>query len=456
MTTYDFDLVTIGAGSGGVRASRIAARHGAKVLCFEEHYLGGTCVNVGCVPKKLMVYAAHYADDFADAAGFGWTVGHREFSWRTFIDAKNAEIKRLNGIYRRLLEGAGVEIVETRARLEDDHTVVDSNGRRVTAANILVSTGGWPTKPDIPGAEHAITSNEAFFLPDLPKRVVIIGGGYISVEFAGIFHGMGAQVTQLYRGPLFLRGFDDDIRAFVAQEMRKKGIDLRLECDAKAIEKHNDAFVVTLSNGEKLETDLVMYATGRHPNTTGLGLETAGVKLDRKGAVVVDGEWRTSVPHIFAIGDVTDRINLTPIAIAEGHAVADLLFAPSGRTVDYTGVPTAVFSQPPLGTVGMTEAAAREKYGAVDVYVADFRSMKHTMSGSDERVMMKMIVEPKSDRVLGVHMVGMDAGEIVQGLAVALKAGATKAQFDATIAIHPTTAEELVLMRDKRPDPAKK
>ena len=455
MPEYDFDLVTIGAGSGGVRASRIAAQHGARVLCFEERYLGGTCVNVGCVPKKLMVYASHYAGDFADAGGFGWSVGAREFSWRRFIETKNAEITRLNGIYRRLLEGAGVEIVETRARLEDAHTVIDDKGRRVTAANILVASGGWPTKPDLPGAEHAITSNEAFFLDDLPKRVVVVGGGYISVEFAGIFHGMGAQVTQLYRGPLFLRGFDDDIRAFVAQEMRKKGIDLRLECNTTAIEKQDGGFLVRLSNGETLETDLVIYATGRHPNSGGLGLEEAGVKLTPGGAVVVDGEWRTSVPHIFAIGDVTDRINLTPVAIAEGHAVADLLFSPSGRTVDYTGVPTAVFSQPPLGTVGLTEAAARKQYGAVDVYVADFRPMKFTMSGSAERVMMKMIVEPKSDRVLGVHMVGVDAGEIIQGIAVALKAGATKAQFDATIAIHPTTAEELVLLRNKRPDPVK-
>jgi glutathione reductase (NADPH) len=454
VTQYDFDLVTIGAGSGGVRASRIAARHGARVLCFEEHYLGGTCVNVGCVPKKLMVYASHYADDLADAAGFGWTLGHREFSWPTFIAAKNAEIKRLNGIYRRLLEGAGVEIVETRAVLEDAHTVVGAEGRRVTAANILVSTGGWPTKPKTPGAEYAITSNEAFFLKDLPKRIVVIGGGYIAVEFAGIFHGMGAQVTQLYRGPLFLRGFDDEIRAFVAQEMRKKGIDLRLECDAKAIEKRGNAYRVTLSNGETLETDLVMYATGRHPNPANLGLEAAGVKLDDKGAIVVDNEWRTSVPHIYAIGDVTDRINLTPVAIAEGHALADLLFAPSGRKVDYSGVPTAVFSQPPLGTVGLTEAQAREQHGEIDVYLTDFRPMKHTLSGSDERVMMKMIVDQKSDRVLGVHMVGMDAGEIIQGIAVALKAGATKAQFDATMAIHPTTAEELVLMRDKRPEPA--
>ncbi len=453
MTTYDFDLVTVGAGSGGVRASRIAARHGARVLCFEEKYLGGTCVNVGCVPKKLMVYAAHYAEDFAGAAGFGWTVGHREFSWPTFIAAKNAEIARLNGIYRRLLEGAGVEIVESRARLVDAHTVVAANGRRVTAANILIATGGWPTKPDIPGAEHAITSNEAFFLDDLPKRVVVVGGGYIAVEFAGIFHGLGAQVTQLYRGPMFLRGFDDDIRAFLAQEMRKKGIDLRLECNAVAIEKRNGVCWVELSDGKTVEADLVMYATGRRPNSRGIGLEEAGVKLSGAGAVIVDGEWRTSVPHIFAVGDVTDRINLTPIAIAEGHAVADLLFAPSGRNVDYSGVPTAVFSQPPLGTVGLTEAAARKKYGAVDVYVSDFRPMKHTLSGSEERVMMKMIVEPKSDRVLGVHMAGADAGEIIQGIAVALKCGATKAQFDATIAIHPTTAEELVLMRDKRPDP---
>ncbi len=452
MTDYDYDLVTIGAGSGGVRASRIAANHGAKVACFEERYLGGTCVNVGCVPKKLLVYASHYGEDFADAAGFGWHVGHREFSWKKLIANKNAEITRLNSIYRRLLDGAGVEIIEKRATLKDAHTVV-ADGVEVTAANILIGTGGWPTAPDIPGAELAITSNEAFFLDDLPKRVTVIGGGYIAVEFAGIFRGLGAEVTQLYRGPLFLRGFDDEIRAFIAHEMRRKGVDLRLECNATQIEKKGDAYSVRLTNGEEMETDLVMFATGRTPNSANLGLENAGVTLAKNGAIMVDKEYRTSVPHIFAIGDVTDRINLTPVAIAEGHAVADLLFAPSGRKVDYDGVATAVFSQPPMGTVGLTEQEARKQHGAVDVYVSDFRAMKHTLSGSEERTMIKMIVDRQSDRVLGVHMVGPEAGEIIQGVAVALKCGATKAQFDSTIAIHPTTAEELVLLREKRPDP---
>jgi glutathione reductase (NADPH) len=452
LSDYDYDLVTIGAGSGGVRASRIAANHGAKVACFEERYLGGTCVNVGCVPKKLLVYASHYGEDFGDAAGFGWNIGHPEFSWKKLITNKNSEITRLNGIYRRLLDGAGVEIIEKRATLKDSHTV-SAGGVEFTAANILIGTGGWPTVPKIPGGELAITSNEAFFLENLPKRIVIIGGGYIAVEFAGIFHGLGTQVTQLYRGPMFLRGFDDDIRAFIATEMRRKGINLRLECNATQITKEGDTYAVTLTSGDILEADCIMFATGRMPNSGNLGLENAGVTLAKNGAIMVDGEYRTNVPHIFAIGDVTDRINLTPVAIAEGHAVADLLFAPSGRKVDYDGVATAVFSQPPMGTVGLTEQEARKQHGGIDVYISDFRAMKHTLSGSSERTMIKMIVDRQSDRVLGVHIVGPEAGEIIQGVAVALKCGATKAQFDATIAIHPTTAEELVLLREKKPDP---
>ncbi len=457
MATYDYDLITLGAGSAGVRASRMAARYGARVAVVEERDLGGTCVNVGCVPKKLFVYAAHFGEDFDDAAGFGWTVGGRDFAWPRLIENKNAEIARLNGVYRDLLEGAGARIIEGRARLLDAHTVAVGEDT-YTAERILVATGGWPAVPDVAGREHVITSNEAFFLESLPGTIVIVGGGYIAVEFAGIFHGLGARVIQLYRGPLFLRGFDDDVRQTLAREMGKKGIDLRFDSVVESIERRDTGdgpgFTVTLTDGGAIEAGLVMYATGRRPITKGLGLEDAGVAVNEKGAIVVDKEWRTSAPNIHAIGDVTDRINLTPVAIAEGQAVADLLFNPSGRTVGYDGVPSAVFSQPPVGTVGLTEAEARARYGAVDVYRSTFRPLKHTLSGRDEQAMMKLIVDSRSDRVVGVHMVGPDAGEIIQGIAVALKCGATKAQFDATIGIHPTTAEEFVLMREKAPQPA--
>ena len=457
MPKFDYDLITLGAGSAGVRASRVAARYGARVAVVEERYLGGTCVNVGCVPKKLFVYAAHFGEDFDDAAGFGWTVGGRDFAWPRLIENKNAEIARLNGVYRDLLEGAGVRIIEGHARLLDAHMVAVGEDT-YTAERILVATGGWPAVPDVPGREHVITSNEAFFLESLPETIVIVGGGYVAVEFAGIFHGLGARVIQLYRGPLFLRGFDDDVRQTLAREMGKKGIDLRFDSLVESIERRDTddgpRFTVTLTDGGAIEAGLVMYATGRRPITEGLGLEDAGVAVNEKGAIVVDKEWRTSVPNIHAIGDVTDRINLTPVAIAEGQALADLLFNPSGRTVGYDGVPSAVFSQPPVGTVGLTEAEARARYGAVDVYRSTFRPLKHTLSGSDEQAMMKLIVDSRSDRVLGVHMVGPDAGEIIQGIAVALKCGATKAQFDATIGIHPTTAEEFVLMREKAPEPA--
>ncbi len=457
MPTYDYDLITLGAGSAGVRASRVAARYGARVAVVEERYLGGTCVNVGCVPKKLFVYAAHFGEDFDDAAGFGWTVGGRDFAWPRLIENKNAEITRLNGVYRDLLEGAGVRIIEGRARLLDAHMVAVGE-TTYTAERILVATGGWPAVPEFAGREHVITSNEAFFLESLPETIVIVGGGYVAVEFAGIFHGLGARVIQLYRGPLFLRGFDDDVRRTLAREMGKKGIDLRFDSSVESIERRDTddgpRFTVTLTDGGAIEAGLVMYATGRRPITKGLGLEDAGVALNEKGAIVVDEDWRTSVPNIHAIGDVTDRINLTPVAVAEGQALADLLFNPSGRTVGYDGVPSAVFSQPPVGTVGLTEAEARARYGAVDVYRSTFRPLKHTLSGSNEQAMMKLIVDSRSDRVLGVHMVGPDAGEIIQGIAVALKCGATKAQFDATIGIHPTTAEEFVLMREKAPQPA--
>ncbi len=457
MPKFDYDLITLGAGSAGVRASRVAARFGARVAVVEERYLGGTCVNVGCVPKKLFVYAAHFGEDFDDAAGFGWTVGGRDFAWPRLIENKNAEIARLNGVYRDLLEGAGARILDGHARLLDAHTVAVGE-TTYSAERILVATGGWPAVPEFAGREHVITSNEAFFLDSLPGTIVIVGGGYVAVEFAGIFHGLGARVTQLYRGPLFLRGFDDDVRRALAREMGKKGIDVRFDSSVESIERRDTddgpRFTVTLADGGAIEAGLVMYATGRRPNTEGFGLEDAGVALNEKGAIVVDEDWRTSVPNIHAIGDVTDRINLTPVAVAEGQALADLLFNPSGRTVDYDGVPSAVFSQPPVGTVGLTEAEARARYGAVDVYRSTFRPLKHTLSGRDEQAMMKLVVDSRSDRVLGVHMVGPEAGEIIQGIAVALKCGATKAQFDATIGIHPTTAEEFVLMREKAPQPA--
>ncbi len=458
MAGYDYDFFVIGAGSAGVRAARIAAAHGARVAVAEDRYLGGTCVNVGCVPKKLFTYAAHFAEDFDDAEGFGWTVGDREFDWTKLIDNKNAEIARLNGIYQRLLEEPGAEIIDGRARLADPHTV-EIGERRVTAERILVATGGWPTVPEIPGREHIVTSNEAFFLEEFPDRVVIVGGGYIAVEFAGIFHGLGAEVTQLYRGPLFLRGFDDDVRAFLAEEMLKKGVDLRFNAVVERITKRGNGsgdLIVELAGGGTIEADLVMYATGRHPSTAGIGLEEAGVALDKRGAIVVDGNWRSSVENIYAIGDVTDRIQLTPVAIAEGHALADRLFGPSGRDMDYRDVPSAVFSQPNLASVGLTEAEARAELGDVDIYKSAFRPMKHTLSGRDERSLMKLIVERASDRVVGIHMIGHEAGEIIQGLAVAMKAGATKAQFDATIGIHPTAAEEFVTMRTPAPEPAAK
>ncbi len=461
MADYDFDFFVIGAGSGGTRASRIAAGHGARVGVAEERYLGGTCVNVGCVPKKLFVYASHFAEDFEDAEGFGWTVGERSHAWKKLIENKNTEIVRLNGIYERLIKGAGATLYDKRATLRDAHTIElrdpgQPNGPAevVTADKILVAVGGWPVVPEFMGSEHVITSNEAFYLEDLPKRIVIVGGGYIAVEFAGIFAGLGSKVTQLYRSDLFLRGFDIDVRMVVAEEMVKKGVDLRFNSNVECVTKQADgSLLVDLDDAETIEADLVMYATGRAPKIDGLGLEAAGIETGANGAIKVDDHWHTSVENIFAIGDVTDRIQLTPIAIAEGHALADRLFNPSGRNVGYEYIPTAVFSQPPVGTVGYTEDEARAKFGAVDIYRSTFRPMKHTLSGREERTMMKMIVDRASDRVVGLHMVGLDAGEITQGFAVAMKAGATKADFDATIGIHPTAAEEFVTMREPVPEP---
>ncbi len=444
---YDYDLFTIGAGSGGVRASRMSAAYGARVAVAEERYLGGTCVNVGCIPKKLLVYGSHFGGDFEDAAGFGWTVGERAFDWPSLIRNKDREIARLNSIYRGLLESHGVDLFEARARVLDPHTV-EVNGRKVTAANILVATGGWPTVPNVPGREHAITSNEAFHLAEMPRRVVIVGGGYIAVEFAGIFNGLGAEVTQLYRGPLFMRGFDLDVRTTLADEMRKTGIDLRFDADIAGIERNGGNLRATLKDGQTLETDAVMFATGRLPNTRGLGIEETGVELARNGAVVVDERYRTNVPSIWALGDVTDRVKLTPVALAEAMVFARNLFKGDVGAMHYRNIPSAVFSQPPVGTVGYTEEAARENCGEVDIYRADFRPLKHTLSGRDEKTMMKLIVERAGERVVGCHMVGADAGEIIQGMAVAVNCGATKADFDRTVGIHPTAAEEFVTMRE--------
>jgi len=453
MPSYDFDFFVIGAGSGGVRAARIAAGHGARVGIAEERHLGGTCVNVGCVPKKLLAYAAHFSHDFEDAAGFGWRVDERAHHWPTLIANKDKEIGRLNGVYRHMLEGAGCTLFEARARLLDAHTI-EVEGNHVTAETVLIATGGRPVVPDTPGvAEYAITSNDAFFLEGLPRRVVIVGGGYIAVEFAGIFNGLGAEVMQLYRGARFLRSFDDDVREVLAEEMAKSGIDLRFRTEVASVQKTADGLLANLTDESVIEADAVMYATGRRPNTEGLGLEAAGVRLNDHGAVTVDEDYRTSVPNIYAVGDLTDRINLTPVALAEGHALADTLFGNRPRGVGYENVPTAVFSIPPIGTVGLTEAQARRRHGAIDVYRSNFRPMKHTLSGRDERTMMKLVVERDSQRVLGCHMVGQDAPEIVQGLAIALNCGATKQDFDRTIGIHPTAAEEFVTMRIKAPDP---
>lgn len=454
MAEYDYDFFVIGAGSGGVRASRVAASFGARVAVAEDGRLGGTCVNVGCIPKKLLVYASHFHQDFEDAAmGYGWTVGESSFDWPTLIANKDREIERLNGIYARLLDQAGVTHIEGRARLVDPHTVAVGD-QRYTAQHILVATGGRPVRPSIPGAEHAITSDEAFALEGLPQRVLIVGGGYIAVEFAGIFQGLGAQVIQAYRGALFLRGFDDDARTLVASEIQKAGIELRLHCEVEAIEKTSGGLRAVLSDGEVREVDEVFYAIGRHPNTEGLGLEEIGVDVDESGAIVVDDYSRSSIESIFAIGDVTNRVNLTPVAINEGICVANTLFNDRPMIPDHEAVPSAVFSQPALATVGLTETEARERYTEIDVYVSEFRALKHTLTGRDERSLMKLIVERVSQRVLGLHVVSPDAAEIVQGFAVGIKLGATKADFDATVAIHPTAAEELVTMREPRADPA--
>jgi len=456
MARYDFDMITIGAGSGGVASSRRAGSYGARVAIVEESRIGGTCVLRGCVPKKLLVYGAQFADAFEDAAGFGWTVAPPKFDWSRLIAAKNNELDRLEKIYLNMLRSSGVEIIEGRGVLVDPHTV-EVAGRRYTAENILVATGGHPTVPEIPGIEHVISSNEALDLPKLPRRIVIVGGGYIAVEFAGIFRGFGCEVVEIIRREELLYGFDDDLRVALAQEMRNRGIEIHTRTNVTRIEKDpREGYTLFTAMGQEISADLVMYATGRGPNTRGLGLAEVGVEMNDKGAVQVDEWQRSSVPNIYAVGDVTDRLNLTPVAIGEGRAIAETLYNNNPIRMDHNDVPTAVFSQPPIGTVGLTEEQARREYGDdVDVYCARFKPMKNTLSGRDERTFMKLVVDGRSERVLGCHMLGVDAPEIIQGLAIAVKCGASKQMFDATVGLHPSAAEEFVTMREKLVRPQK-
>ena len=456
--TFDFDLFVIGGGSGGVRAARMAATRGVRVGMAESGRMGGTCVNVGCIPKKLYSYAAHYAEAFVEARGFGWELAHGPtLDWPTLKANRAKEITRLNGIYDGLMLNAGVQRLQGHARLVDAHTVevtaADSSSTRHTARNIVIATGGTPSVPEVEGHELVVTSDDMFDLPDFPRRLVVVGGGYIGCEMASIFHGLGAQTTLLYRGEQILRGFDDEVRAFAADELRKAGVDVRVGCDVARIEAGTgDTRRVVLANGSVLDADVVLYATGRRPNADGLGLSDVGVQQADNGTIVVDEHFATSVPGIFALGDVTGGMELTPVALAEAMALVDHLFgtAPGkvARTMDYDNIPTAVFTHPPIGTVGLTEAQARERFSDIQVFRSDFKPLKHTLSGRGERTLVKLIVDTASDRVVGLHMVGAEAGEIVQGFAVALKCGATKAQFDATIGIHPTSAEEFVTLRE--------
>ncbi|MFA5983360.1 MAG: glutathione-disulfide reductase [Methylococcaceae bacterium] len=447
MTAYDVDLFVIGAGSGGVRAARVAAGLGLRIAIAENRYFGGTCVNVGCVPKKLFVYAAHFSEDFKASSGFGWTLGDMQprFNWSHLLAQKNHEINRLQSLYKSLLESAGVRVHSGAATIQDAHTVL-INGQAISCARILIATGGWPSVPDIPGKEYIVTSNEMFALAELPERILIVGGGYIAVEFAGIMHGLGVKTTLCYRGDKLLRGFDKDVREFVAQEMQKKGIEIQFNTEISHIEKSATGYLAH-SHNQVMVTDLVLYATGRKPNTEGLGLEALAVQLDDAGAIKVKQNYQTNIPSIYALGDVTNRFNLTPVATAEAMALVSQLYTDKPTSVDYDNIPTAVFCQPNVGTVGLTEAEARARGIAINVYKSVFTPMKHTLSGLGEKTLMKMVVEESSDKVLGIHMVGADAGEVIQGMAIAIRAGATKAVFDSTIGIHPTAAEEFVTMR---------
>ncbi|MBI3370972.1 MAG: glutathione-disulfide reductase [Betaproteobacteria bacterium] len=453
MAHYDFDLFTIGAGSGGVRASRVSASYGASVAIAEDGRFGGTCVNVGCIPKKLFSYAAHYREEFEVARAYGWTAGWTTgepvFDWSILLANKDREIARLNAVYERLLTNAGVTIVRARATLRGAHEV-EAGGRTYTAKHILVATGSWPRVPDIPGREFAITSNEAFHLARLPSSVLVVGGGYIAVEFASIFNGLGVKTTLAYRGAKLLRGFDHELGERLADEMAKKGVAIRLNANVAALARRTDGTLdATLTDGTTIAVDAAMFATGREPNTHGLGLDKLGVKLAADGAVAVDAFSKSSVDSIHAIGDATNRLNLTPVATAEGMALATTLFRGVASAIDHENVPTAVFADPNLATVGLSEARARERFGAIDIYKTSFRSLRHSLTESEERTFMKLVVDAETQRVLGAHMLGPDAGEIIQGIAIAVKLGATKPQFDATIGIHPTAAEEFVTLREK-------
>ena len=451
MSGFDCDLFVIGGGSGGVRAARMAAQRGVRVVVAEAAALGGTCVNVGCIPKKLYSHAAEYADHFRDAAGFGWDLAAPRFDWQRLKKNRAREIARLNGVYEQLLRGAGVELLRGWATLCDPHTVQVATAvgaKRWRARHVLLATGGTPSVPHIPGREHVLTSDQMFDLDPFPRRLVVVGGGYIACEFASIFRGLGAEVTQLYRGEQILRGFDEDVRTFLASELVKHGLDLRLRSDVASVERRAGGLALTLSNGEVLEADAVLYATGRIPNVAGLGLEAAGVRLSPHGGIVVDESYRTAQSCVLAVGDVVARLPLTPVALAEAMVVVDQLYGSGERRMGYELVPTAVFTHPTVATVGLTEAQARSRHAALRIFRTDFRALRHTLSGNPERTLMKLVVDAASDRVLGLHMVGAEAGEIVQGFAVALQAGATKAVFDRTIGIHPTGAEEFVTLRE--------
>ena len=448
MSNFDFDLFVIGAGSGGVRASRVAASHGARVAVAEEHRVGGTCVIRGCVPKKLLVYGAHFAEDLKDARHFGWDVPDCKFDWDRLRDNVLAEVTRLEGLYGQTLESHKVKLFKTRATIVGPQKVRLADGQEITAERILIATGGWPFVPQFPGSEHAITSNEVFHLDKLPGRVVIAGGGYIANEFAGIFNEFGSKVTIVNRGDTILRGYDEQIRDRLLQISMTKGIEFRFNAPFESIETKEDGLLtVDLGNCDPIDADIVLVAAGRVPNTKGLGLEEIGVELDKEGAIQVDESNQSSVPSIYAVGDVTNRIQLTPVAIREGQAFADSVFGGKPTVVDYANVPSAVFSHPPIGAVGMTEAEARNKLGTVRVYTSDFRAMKNVLAGRNERALYKMIVNEATDQVVGLHMIGPDAPEILQAAAVAVKAGLTKADFDATVALHPSMAEELVLLK---------
>ncbi len=448
MSEYDYDLIVIGAGSGGVRASRFASQRGAKVAVIEERYLGGTCVNVGCVPKKLFSYGAHFSEDFETAHGYGWQIEKPSFDWPTLRDNKNKEIELLNGIYRNVLNNAGVELIEGKGVIKNPHCVVV--GKKVyTAERLLIAVGGWPDIPDIPGKEHIIDSNQVFYMEQFPQSAIVVGGGYIGLEFASIFNGLGAETHLVYRGELFLKGFDRDIREFVAAEMNKKGVNLHFSKNIVSIQKLPDGKLhALLDDDSSLTVDTILYATGRKPKLDGLGLENTKVKVNDRGAIVVDHKFQTSEHSIYAIGDVIDRVQLTPVALSEAMVFARNLYGGEQLSMNYDNIPTAVFSHPSIATVGLTEEQAVERFDSVSVFISSFKALKHSISSVDEKVYCKLVVNNQNDRVVGCHMVGYEAGEIIQGFAVAINAGATKQQFDATLGIHPTIAEDFVTMRD--------